>query len=75
LVSVISAALLVALAMFGGSYRALGILFLPLGLWFGIKGEQKQTEIRPAIQVLGWIFVGLAAVAVLASLVAIPAEQ
>jgi hypothetical protein len=71
LVSVVSAALLLALAMFGSSYRALGLLFLPVGLWFSLKREPEQVEIRPAIRMLGWVLVGLAAVAIVASAIAI----
>ena len=65
------AALLIALAVFGGSYRAGGILLLPLGLWLSLKREPEQKQIRPAIRVLGWVFVGLAIVALVASLIAI----
>ncbi len=75
LVSVVSAALLLALAIFGGSYRALGVLFLPLGLWFSLRREPEQAEIRPAIRVLGWIFIGVAAAAIVASVIAISAGR
>jgi len=75
LVSVVSAALLLALAIFGGGYRALGTLFLPVGLWFSLRHEPEQREIRPAIRVLGWIFVGMATVAVVVSVVAIASHR
>jgi hypothetical protein len=75
LVSVVSAALLLALAMFGGSYRALGVLFLPVGLWFSLRHEPEQREVRPAIRVLGWIFIGVAAAAIVASVIAISAGR
>jgi hypothetical protein len=75
LVSVVSAALLLALALFGGGYRALGILFLPVGLWFNLRHEPEQRETRPAIRVLGWIFVGVATVAVVASVITIAAPR
>ena len=75
LVSVVSAALLLALAIFGGGYRALGTLFLPVGLWFSLRREPEQREIRPAIRVLGWIFVGVAALAIVASVIAITAGR
>lgn len=71
LVGVVSSALLLALAIFGGGYRVLGIFLLPVGLWFNLRREPEQTEIRPAIRVLGWIFVGVAAVAIVASVIAI----
>ncbi len=71
LVSVASAALLIALAIFGGGYRTLGTLFLPLGLWFSVRREPEQMQIRPAIRVLGWILIGMAAAAIVASVIAI----
>jgi hypothetical protein len=71
LVSVVSAALLIALVIFGGGYRALGTLFLPLGLWFSLRHEPEQMQIRPAIRVLGWLFVAVAAIAIVGSVVAI----
>ncbi|MCC6821810.1 MAG: hypothetical protein IT579_13845 [Verrucomicrobia subdivision 3 bacterium] len=75
LVSVVSAALLIGLAIFGGGYRSLGILFLPLGLWFSLRREPEQMHVRPVIQVLGWLFVGVAVVAVVASAIAIGANR
>ncbi|PYK62388.1 MAG: hypothetical protein DME21_06580 [Verrucomicrobia bacterium] len=74
-VSVVSAALLLALAIFGGGYRSLGILFLPVGLWFSLRRQPEQREIRPAIRVLGWMFVGVAAVAIVASVIAIASAR
>ena len=74
-VSVVAAALLLALAIFGGGYRSLGTLFLPIGLWFSLRREPEQREIRPAIRVLGWIFVGVAVVAIVASVIAITAGR
>jgi hypothetical protein len=44
--SVVSTALLIGLAIFGGGYRALGALVLPLGLWFSLRREPEQKEIR-----------------------------
>ena len=73
--SVVSAALLLALAIFGGGYRSLGTLFLPVGLWFSLRREPEQREIRPAIRVLGWMFVGAAAVAIVASVIAIASAR
>ena len=75
LVSVVSAALLLALAIFGGGYRAIGILFLPVGLWFSLRHEPEQREIRPVIRVLGWIFICVATVAVVASVVTIASHK
>ncbi|MDB6030295.1 MAG: hypothetical protein JWM16_633 [Verrucomicrobiales bacterium] len=54
LVSVVSAALLLGLAIFGGGYRSLGVILLPLGLWFSLRPEPEQIRVRPAIRVLGW---------------------
>lgn len=71
LVGVVSAALLLALAIFGGGYRSLGTLFLPLGLWLSLRHEPEQREVRPAIRVLGWLFVIVAAAAIVVSVIAI----
>ena len=71
LVSLALAALLIALAVFGGSYRACGTLLLPLGLRLSLRREPEQKQIRPAVRVLGWVFVGFAIVALVASLIAI----
>lgn len=73
--SVIFATLLLALGIFGRSYRPLLCLFLPLGLWFSLKHEPEQRKARPAIRVLGWIFVGIAAVAFIAPVIAIAAGR
>ena len=73
--SLVSVALLLALAIFGGGYRSLGTLFLPLGLWIGLKHEPEQRQIRPAIRMLGWIFVGVAAIAIIVSVIAIAAGR
>jgi hypothetical protein len=67
LVSVISAALLFTLMFLGGGYRALGILFLPIGFWLSLRREPEQKEIRPAIRALGWILVCVALFALVAS--------
>lgn len=75
LLSVVSAALLLALALFGGGYRAFGTLFLPVGFWISLRREPEQMKVRPAIQVLGWIFVGVAAVAIVAAVIAIAAGR
>ena len=75
LLIVVLTVLLLLLAKFGGGYRSLGTLFLPLGLWFSLKREPEQAEIRPAIRVLGWIFVCVAAIAIVASVIAITAGR
>jgi ABC-type spermidine/putrescine transport system permease subunit II len=75
LISVLTAALLLALAVFGEGYRALGIVLLPVGLWFNLRHQPAQREIRPAIRVLGWIFIGLAVVAAIASVIAITSHR
>ena len=71
LVSVVAIALLLTLAIFGGGYRALGTLLAPVGLWLSLKREPEQREIRPAIRVLGWIFVAVAVVAIVRAVIAI----
>ena len=73
--SVGSAALLIGLAWFGGGYRSLGVLFLPLGLWLELIKAPDQRQIRPAIRVLGYVFVGVAVVAIMASVFAIAARR
>lgn len=75
LASIIAAALVLALMILGGGYRALGLLLLPVGLWLGLKREPEQAEIRPATRLLGWLFVGLAALAVIAAALAIGASR
>jgi apolipoprotein N-acyltransferase len=75
LLSAVAAALLLVLAIFGGDYRSLGIIFMPLCLWVSLKREPKQTGIRPGFRVLGWIFVALAAAAVVGSIIAISAGK
>jgi hypothetical protein len=75
LVSIISAALLITLAIFGGGYRAFGILFLPLGVWVGLRHEPEQKQVRPAIRALGWIFVCIAVLAVIGAVISILAGR
>jgi len=74
-VSVISAALLFTLMVLGGGYRALGMLFLPVGFWLSLRHEPEQRQVRPAIKVLGWIFVCVAAFALIASVLVILAGK
>ena len=74
-VSLVLTALLIALLIFGGAYRAIGVLFLPLGLWLSLRREPEQRQVRPTIKVLGWIFVGLAIVALVASVITIAAGR
>jgi hypothetical protein len=54
-VSIVLVAVLIALVIFGGGYRAVGALFLLLGLWLSLRREPEQMRIRPAIRVLGWL--------------------
>ena len=75
LLSIVSAALLIALAIFSGGYRAFGIVFLPIGFWFSLRHEPEQKQVPPAIRVLGWIFVCVAALAFIASVVTILAGR
>jgi hypothetical protein len=63
--SVVLAALLVAFAIFSRNYRAPGIVLLPLYLWFSLKRDPAQMEIRPGLRVLGWILVGVAVIAII----------
>ena len=67
--------LLIALARFGDGYRAFGVLFLPAGIWLSLKREPEQKQIRPAIRVLGWLFICLAVVILVASVFAITAGR
>ena len=62
-VSAVLVVLLLGLARFGEGYNSLGIVFSPLILWLNLKREPEQREIRPAIRMLGWIFVSLATAA------------
>lgn len=71
LVSIVSATLLIALAIFGGGYRAFGVIFLPVGFWFGLRHEPEQKQVRPAIRALGWVFVCVAAAAVIGAVISI----
>lgn len=75
LVSLVLAALFLALAVFGGGYRSLGTLFGPVGLWLGLRHEPEQKEVRPAIRLLGWLFVGVAIAAIVASVIGITAAR
>ena len=68
-------AFLIALVIFGGRYCAVGALFLPLGLWLSLRREPEQMRIRPTIRVLGWVFVTLAVVALVASVIALTAGK
>ena len=73
--SLVLIAVLIALARFGAGYRAVGVLFGPLGLWLTLKREPKEGKIRPGIKVLGWLFVGFAVVALVGSVIAITAGR
>lgn len=73
--SLVLAALLTALIIFDGRYRTVGVLLLPLGLWLSLRREPEQMQIRPVIRVLGWVFVGLAMVAIVTSVIAITAGR
>jgi len=75
LVSVVSAALLLALAIFGGGYLALGTLLLPVCLWLSLRHAPEQRETRPAIRFLGWIFVGVAIITVLTSVIVVASRR
>ena len=64
-------AVMVGILIFGRGFRAFGIFFIPLGLWLNLKREPEQMQVRPAIRVLGWIFVAAAFVALVAVGIAI----
>lgn len=63
--------LLIALTIFGGGYRSIGILFFPVCFWLSLRNEPEQRQMRPWIRVLGWVFVSVAAVAIVASVICI----
>jgi hypothetical protein len=69
------AVILAALFAFGGHYRAVPVLFLPLGLWLSLRREPEEKQVRPWIAVLGWVFVGFSVVALIAAVVAIAAGK
>ena len=69
------AVLFAALFAFGGHYRGRPILFLPLGLWLSLRREPEQKQIRPWIAALGWVFVGLSVLALIAVVIAVAAGQ
>ena len=71
LVSAATVLLLLALVIFGDGYRAVGTLFIPVGLWFSLKHEPDQTNVRPAIRVVGWIFLAVGIIAIAGAVLAI----
>ena len=75
LLSGASVALLVAVAAFGGRYRVLCALLLPLCLWLSLRHEPEQKQVRPAIQALGWTFACVAIMAVIGSAITILADR
>jgi hypothetical protein len=75
LLSTVSVGLAVALAIFGGRYRALCALVLPLCFWLSLRHEPEQKQVRPAIRVLGWIFVCIATFAVIGAVISLLAGR
>jgi len=75
LLSIASVGLAVALAIFGGRYRALCVLVLPLCFWLSLRHEAEQKQVRPAIRVLGWVFVSIAVLAVIGAVISILAGR
>lgn len=75
LASLVFGALLAALLAFGGRYRAVLALFLPLSFWFSLSQEPEQREIRPCIRPLGWLFVGFSIVMIIAVIIAAAASE
>ena len=69
------AVLVAALFALGGRYRAVLVLFLPLGVWLGVRREPEEARIRPWIRVLGWLFVGFSVVVLIASIIAVVAGK
>jgi hypothetical protein len=45
--SLVLALLLAALFTFGGHYRSVRVLFLPLGFWLSLRREPEQMQVRP----------------------------
>ena len=75
LLSIASVAVAAAIAIFGGHYRALCSLILPLCVWLSLKHEPEQMKVRPLIRVFGWIFVCLAVFAVIGAVISILAGR
>jgi uncharacterized membrane protein len=75
LASLVVAVLLAALFVFGGHYRAILVLFLPLGFWLSLRREPEQTQTRPGIRALGWVFVCFSILVLIASLITIAAGR
>lgn len=68
------AVLLAALFAFGGRYRAVLVLFLPLVVWLGIvRHEPEEARVRPWIRALGLLFVGFSLLVLIASLIVLAA--
>ena len=47
------AVLVAALFALGGRYCAVLVLFLPLGVWLGVRREPEEARTRPWIRVVG----------------------
>jgi len=75
LASLVLAVLLAALFAFGGSYRAVLVLFLPFGFWLSVRREPEQMQVRPWIRVLGWVFVGFAVAAFIWAVIALAGRR
>ena len=75
LINTMIMASLFALIFLGGTYMAIGktlaMLSFSFNFWLCLKHEPDQKQIRPAIKVLGWIFVIVAILASIASLISI----
>jgi Mn2+/Fe2+ NRAMP family transporter len=66
---------LVALALLGQYALAISTLSLFVVLGHSLMREPEQLRVRPALQVLGWVLVGLALFAVVASVIVISTER
>lgn len=69
--SVVTVAVLLLVALLGGRYRAFSAVLLPLCLWLSLRYEPDQKQVRPSIRLLGWIFVSVAVVAVIGSIITV----
>ena len=70
MLSVVTAALILALAIFGGTYRAVGGVVLLFG-FMSLKHRSEERKVSPIFHVIGWIIVAVVALATIGSIFAI----
>ena len=75
LMSIVTVALLILVAILGGVYRLFYIVLFPLCLWLSLRHEPDQKRVRPAIRVLGWIFVCIATLAIIGAVISLLAGR